>query len=394
MENVTLEKIEEAEQELVTDFDEQRYKAYDEILRDNVLAQDPNTIRERYRWIGFEIWRLGDTEFQRILATPFDEMHLHGIFPGADRIWQLLYMRISGVITTPLLPTLLRVTDLHQGFAPPKTNRGDNFFGVSYEMLLDASAPESFLQPKPLHQYWVKCDFMPEFFRGCWIPELLMRTYPPYIKELNRIRRATIDTLVQEAINGCNKRLSLLGSAVVIPSIVVGEEPNDQADIITTATPPPHPPGDPIKLAVQLWENIDLVELQMQQWRKKCHNILACLLRKRPPVTEAELFETLDGDPLVVIGSFLAAMEQPDRAPATIKQVIDKKLSIGLHNQPGVTCSVSGFPRAVWLPVALFAWIAARECRCGVISPTYEACQCKWRNIYAGYEFIDHVLRG
>lgn len=402
----TLEQLEAAEQDLVTEIDQQRQKAYDEIFRDTELARDPTVIRERYRWIGYEIACLGKEKFQQILATPFSEMHLQGIFPGADRIWQLLYARVTATPETSVTPPeLLRVTDLHQGFAPPNSNRGDNFFGVSYEMVLlgggggrDTSpgTTESFLQPKPLHQYWVKCDFAPEFFRGCWLPELLMRTHPPYIKELNRIRRLAIEDLTQDALNACNKRLSLMGSAVVaaIPMEKVAGTPSEEKlKAFNSGTPRP----DPIKIATQLWENPKLTEIHIRVLRRICGNIVQCLLRgnNNRDLTEAQLFETLDGDPAVVIGSFLVTMQLKERSPAVIKQVIDRKLSLGtpgslFQYQPGFRCLVAGFPRAVWLPVSLFAWVAARECGCGIP----ETCHCKWRNIYAGYDFVDRLLRG
>jgi len=406
----TLEQLEAAEQDLVTEIDQQRQKAYDEIFRDTELARDPAVIRDRYRWIGYEIACLGRDQFQQILKVPFAEMHLQGIFPGADRIWQLLYARVVTPEITPtekdlpFPPELLRVTDLHQGFAPPNSNRGDNFFGVSYEMVLGSNSPrttESFLQPKPLHQYWVKCDFAPEFFRGCWLPELLMRTYPPYIKELNRIRRIAIEDLTQDALNACNKRLSLMGSVVVAVVATPSETPKDSGNMVTLPPVNRLPRPDPIKIAAQLWENPKLTEIHIRVLRRICGNIVQCLLRG---VTPAQLFETLDGDPAVVIGSFLVTMQLPERSPAVIKQVIDRKLSLGntgscFQYQPGFRCLVAGFPRAVWLPVSLFAWVAARECRCGgggagTSDSTPETCHCKWRNMYAGYDFVDRLLRG
>jgi hypothetical protein len=197
-----------------------------DILQRTDQAKDKTFVAEQFRWIGFDYWRAyhqGDNMLgPHLLEKQPSEIEPHHpeifINVAPDPVWLRLYAN-SVDDKKYVLPQLMQVTGYEFMVTSPSEYQesGAGYqFSVTPSQCNRAGKDElekkflltTYAQPWEVKQNWVKCNFRwPDEteLNDVWVPDLLMRTYTPYIAQVDKMCLSKITeiyetskTLIQE----------------------------------------------------------------------------------------------------------------------------------------------------------------------------------------------------
>lgn len=228
---------------------------------------------------------------------------------------------------------------------------------------------------------WACCDFQwsddGRALRQVWVPELLLRTYPPYVEIVNAASQHKIRTIYSDLEYAGNKRIGFLqnpglGLSRELPQGLPQGLPAIQHFVSEDVSTKPTP-AEAREAVEQLFDFPEKLIPEVQKLREELKNVLVPHVQQH--LNTLSLAEQLFflGDPAFVVSRYYVAAMDGDTGPLPRIQVAN------FVEGTKIRCQVQGLEDPVWLPVALIL-AAHRQCQCGA-----GACSCRWRAVEVGY---------
>lgn len=313
------------------------------------LAEDPYTIRYTFQWIEQDIQR---AKTPLPLISPA-QMEAKGwsVVEGPELVWIPLYWRATRVSAVVDLPDLIWISEME-------------------------------FREKD-RQLWACCDFQwsddRRQLRGAWIPELLLRTYPPYAEVVNAASHHKIRVLYGDMEYATQKRIQMLQRpgletrpACSTPLALEHENP-----LVTRVSDPPNR-----EKLESMFDHPESVSEDLDKLRKELQNVMVPHVQKHlDTLSLAEQLFFLGDAGFVVSRYYMAAIDGNQELKLPRIQVAN------YIEGTKIRCKVDGLEDPVWLPASLI-FAGHAQCRCGPI------CSCRWRALEVAYDALVKFICG
>jgi hypothetical protein len=236
---------------------------------------------------------------------------------------------------------------------------------------------------------WACCDFQwsddGRALRQVWVPELLLRTYPPYVGLVNAASQQKIRTIYSDMEYAGNKRIGLLqnpGLPQGLPPGLPQGLPVIQHISEEASTKPAQASREAVE---QLFDHPEKLIPEMQKIRDDLKNVLVPHVQDH--LNTLSLTEQLFflGDPAFVVSRYYVAAMDGGVNTGPLPRIQVANFVEGTK----IRCQVQGLEDPVWLSIALIL-AAHRQCQCDSGS----SCSCRWRAVEVGYDAITKFICG
>jgi len=332
-----------------------------------VVANDPAAIRYRFRWIADDILRsklplpVRSPHFMKSQKIPF--------FHGPELVYVPLYMRATSSATAVDLPDLVWIHRFEFG----------------------ASMPE---YPKTVEQLWALCDFKwkdgddaPYELSGVWMPELLLRSYPPYVPLVDAASHYNIDQVYDEQVHATEKRIMFIqnpGLPCKAPEASSGSSP----PLLALHAPPLKDRSGELRAIVdEMYDHPEKFVAEMDHLRKKVRNFEVSAKAREyfGKLSLREQYEVLN-DAVAVWRYYIEALGAPPTQP--LPTILSATLIGFQDNCPSIRCTFRGLPDGIWIPILLLI-----HCRNACKCVSCLDCSCPWRAIMpASFTIINWLV--
>lgn len=313
------------------------------------LATNSASLRYLFQWIETDIER---SKVPLPLVSPA-EMQKRGwaVVDGPELVWIPLYWRATRPGAVVELPDLLWISEMEMRGA----------------------------------EVWACCDFQwadnGRRLTKAWVPELLLRSYPPYQDMVNAATRQTIRQVYDQMEYATHKRIGLLQPSLALPAPALAAPPEPEPAPPKTQQQQPLPPD--FTALEKMFDFPESLEPEIQKLREELKNVLVPQVQQH--LNGLSLTEQLFflGDPTFVVSRYYVAAMDGD-----VMIALPRIQVANFIQGTKIRCQVEGLEDPVWLPACLILAACRLHCRC------VASCSCRWRALEVAYNALTKFICG